>query len=94
MSIDFEVVKNAIDNGDYGSLFSESIIWILFVFLTVILSFGSVIFYIVTCFCTRKDSSKSKLKIFFIIAICLFVLFTAFFFTLVGFIAEMESSSD
>ena len=54
MSIDIEVINNAINEGNYGAIFSKIIFVIIVVILMFIIALLSVPFFVVTC-CCKKD---------------------------------------
>ncbi len=92
MSIDFEVIKKAADEGDYNSLLSDAIITIVVIFLMVIAAFLSIPFFILTCCCIKNKGKSGKTKCYFFITFGLLVCFIAIFAALIVFIAKLDQS--
>lgn len=91
MAIDFQVVNDAIENGNYGSIFSHIIFVIIVVILMLIVSILAIPFFIVTCCCKKKQMGKCQ-KICFYISSLFLLCFVAFFIGLVIYIAKIDQS--
>ncbi len=90
MSIDFEKVKKAIDDGKYGDVLSDVAFGFTIIILMLIVSFFSIVFFIVTCCCAKKANKSASQKLYLYITLGVLVAFAAFFWTMVGFIASID----
>ncbi len=90
LSINFEKVKKAIDDGSVGDVLGEVAFVLTIIILIFIVALLSIPFFIVTCCCVKKNNQSVSQKLYFYITIGVVIAFAAFFWTLVGFIATID----
>lgn len=80
------------DNGDYGSIFSNLVFTLIVVILVFIMSLLSVPFFIVTCCCNKNNGQSGRVKLYFMITVGFLIGFLVVFILLSVTIGKIEGS--
>jgi len=64
------------------------------VIITLMISFFAIPFFIIACCCMKKKQLSASQKVLFFITVGILVAFAAFFWSMVGFIATIDSDYD
>lgn len=90
LKVDFKKVKKAIDDGKPLEVVKEIAFPFAVTVILFIVTLLAIPFFIVTCCCAKKSSVSASQKFFFYLSIIVLILFAAFFWTMVGYIANID----
>ena len=91
-SVDFKILKQSIESGDFMKILNTTIIMIFFVFFLFLFSLISIPIFVMNCCCSKNKGRSRKTKIYFFCFFFFLFLFLASFGIFVFFVNKLKDN--